>query len=198
MGKRGWIIVSVALFIACCVLGGFLYSRTELCNSLLADKADLQQENLALQAELDTANDKNVSLQSELDTLQEDYDRVNSEYISLSNEYSRVSAELVDANGLIAAFQSVCPPRHFTSRAELQNWRNEAGIIPYNSNIYSWCEQLQEKALEDGFIVSVSSYYDYDDFAWYTCCLATAGDSVYSFYPDEFTLYYEREVILWY
>ena len=71
-------------------------------------------------------------------------------------EYDELEAELND-------LKEVCPPRDFSSIAELEDWLSdndisEEPITQYADEWYRKALRIQEDALEDGYIVSA----DYD------------------------------------
>ena len=86
---------------------------------------------------------------SEYETLQTDYDELNA-------NYAAVGAEL-------AEIKEVYPPRDFSSLSQLQDWLlandvSEKPTTTYADDWYGRALELQEDALEDGYVVSA----DYD------------------------------------
>jgi len=184
-----WLIGLVAVCLSMIPLAG--------CMGVSQSKYEaLQAEYEALEAEHATLVDENTGLKGQLELVQSNLTNLQADYEAVQSDLTNLQTDYEAANEELAAIKEVYPPRNFNSRTELVEWREGVGILDY-TDIYRGCEKLQEIALSDGYILSVSTFYDYYDEIWYTACLATAGDSIYSLYPDELGLYYEREVILY-
>ncbi len=113
------------------------------------------------QADLDAARAEATSLQSQLSSLQSNYD---------------------DASSDLAAIQEVYPPRHFTSATELRQWlaANTISDMPVTEIAETLVDrtlQLQEAALEDGYIISLDIDEDPDFF--YVNALALIGSLIW-------------------
>ena len=113
------------------------------------------------QADLDAALAEATSLQSQLSSLQSDYE---------------------DASSDLAAIQEVYPPRHFTSATELRQWlaANDISDMPATELAETLVDrtlQLQEAALEDGYIMSLDIDEDPDFF--YVNALALIGGLIW-------------------
>ena len=80
------------------------------------------------------------------------------------------------------------PPRHFYDRAELNIWRQSVGIVGVNMNYVDGIMQLQQIALEDGYIVSIDLDWDESTDYWGVSLTALAGDGFYVIYPDDLTV----------
>lgn len=113
------------------------------------------------QADLDAALAETTSLQSQLSSLQSDYDATSSD---------------------LTAIQEVYPPRHFTSATELRQWlaANDISDMPATELAETLVDrtlQLQEAALEDGYIISLDIDEDPDFF--YVNALALIGGLIW-------------------
>lgn len=124
-----------------------------------------QPELQRLQAELETLYEENAGLESEMESLQLEYDDLNSRYDELENQSESISNEL-------SQLQETCPPREFSSLTELRDWlqNNEISEIPASIYAEDWMArayQLQEDALNDGYIVSVDYDYEVEEDSYY-------------------------------
>ena len=97
-------------------------------------------------------------------------------------EYEALEAEL---DGI----KEVCPPKDFSSIAELEDWLStndvsEEPITEYADEWYRKALKIQEDALEDGYIVS-ADYDIWDDGETATVwCVAIARGRVFFWDPE--------------
>ena len=161
MKRFNWLLVALAVLCVSMVLLTGCVPRSAY-DELQAEHTALVEENSNLQAEIE-------KVQSDLTDLQAAYDALVAEHEAINEE--------------LAEIKKVYPLRNFDSVEELIEWRESVGVLDFTA-LYQGCQKLQELALNDGYIVSVSTYWHQQDQIWYTCCLAVAGDSLYSFYPD--------------
>ncbi len=146
---------------------------------LLAGCGVPQADYDALQADYNALNADNDALQADYNALNADNDALQADYDALYTNYVAVEAELAD-------IQQVYPPRDFESRQELVDWRNGAGIFD-TINPTDDCRSLQQVALRDGYIVSVSTGLELDSPVG---CRAIAGDSFYQLLPWELGVFW--------
>jgi len=116
------------------------------------------------------------ALQADYDALNADNDALQADYDELYTNYAAVEAELAD-------IQQVYPPRDFATRQALVEWRNTAGIFD-TPNPLDDCRSLQQIALQDGYIVSISVGLEELTYG----CRAIAGDSIYQILPWELSV----------
>lgn len=105
-----------------------------------------------------------------------------SEYEALNADYEAVSQELTEIKG-------VYPPKDFSSLSELRDWlmANDVSEKPITTNAEDWygrALEIQEDALEDGYIVSVD--YDYfeetDDYSIW--CITIINGDIWVWDPE--------------
>ena len=98
-----------------------------------------------------------------------------SEYEALQADYEAVNNELTE-------IKEVYPPRDFSSLSELQDWLlvNDVSEKPTTTSAEDWygrALEIQEDALEDGYIVSVDyDYYEETDDYGIWCVTIINGD----------------------
>ena len=121
------------------------------------------------------------ALQADYQALQAELDGVQSDLASLQADYDALSADYQTANQELDELKEVYPPRYFTDYNELEDWVDEHCPIIYSPyNIFKKHMELQEKALADGYVLSVFTEYDMTGI---TSCVV-AGDSVYYIWLD--------------
>ena len=130
----------------------------------------------------DTVVDERNALQAQVTSLQKDLDKAKSDLDAAQGQKQGDSAEL-------AEIKKIYPPREFSSKKELRDWifENDVSDRPdtlYASDWYSYALDVQDDALEDGYIVSawIDWYPDDDDF--YVLCSAVVKGNVYMWDPE--------------
>ena len=108
---------------------------------------------------------------------------------ALQAKVTSLQKELDTAKAELAEIKKVYPPREFSSKTELRDWifKNDVSDRPdtlYASDWYSYALDIQDDALEDGYIVSawIDWYPDDDDF--YVQCTAIVEGTVYMWDPE--------------
>ena len=107
--------------------------------------------------------------QADLDAAVTERDAAKAEVTSLQSQVSSLQSEYNQASSDLAAIQEVYPPRHFTSATELRQWlaANAISEMPATEMAETLVDrtlQLQEAALEDGYIISMNLQEDFDFF----------------------------------
>ena len=93
---------------------------------------------------------------------QSDYDALMAQKNALENERATLQSELNE-------MKRSCPPREFSSRTELEEWlyNNDVSEKPEASYVDSWFAkalEIQDDALQDGYIISADyDYFEADD-----------------------------------
>ncbi len=120
---------------------------------------------------------------------QDYHDTVVDERNALKTQVTSLQKDLDKAKSDLDAAQSLSPPREFSSKTELRDWifENDVSDRPdtlYASDWYSYALDVQDDALEDGYIVSawIDWYLDDDDF--YVLCSAVVEGNVYMWDPE--------------
>jgi hypothetical protein len=162
----------------CLLVGGIL-----LLVSLLFVGCGVPQEDYdAVVAERDSAQAELQSVKTELSASQ-------AKVSELTSSVEKQAAELETINAELVHIKEVYPPRHFNTVKELQDWLNEndASERPASTTVeaaYSKALEIQQDALEDGFIVSAWIDYYFDEGTFYVNCTAVAGGVVWMWSPD--------------
>ena len=104
------------------------------------------------------------------------------DYDELNAEYGAVEAEL-------AEIKEVYPPRDFSSLRELQDWlrANDVSERPASTtaeHLYSKALEIQENALEDGYIVSADIDYDSETELFYVACVTIIDGDIWAWDPE--------------
>ena len=106
-------------------------------------------------------------------------------------EYDAVKQEL-------AEIKEVYPPRYFSSGTELQSWLAEDNISDRSSADavvwYANAQELQKRALEDGYIINAFMWDNLDGTYSIYCDAVTEDDSLYWWDPETDDIYYELDV----
>ena len=171
-------IFLVLLVIGAGVLGSMLMGASDKYDTLEA------QHTTTVDA-LNQANEVVAESNSTISDLEDDISDLDNQVGSLTAENSDLQDELDDIN-------EVFPPRNFYSYSELNNWVISNGVsgYPYASTIKGWYTkgmELQQDALNDGYIVSVD--IDTDSSGSVVWCVAVIGDTMYYWDPELTDLY---------
>ncbi len=94
------------------------------------------------------------------------YEALSDQVATLQQEKADLEAKNAKLQADLDALNKVYPPRDFSSLEELQNWllANDVSDRPETTSAERWYSkalEMQEDALEDGYIVSAD--YDYDE-----------------------------------
>ncbi len=179
--NRRWIVIGVVvlLLIATSLVG--CVSKSEM-EALQAQNANLTQENADLKAELGELE----GVRSDLTKLQADYDALETNYDSLQTDYGVVQNRLSE-------IQKVYPVEKFPDAEALEAWLVAQANPPPSKDAILWLShaiQLQEAALEDGYIINVEiTSTDYRYYA--VLCTAILEDNSYCYWdPETDEIYY--------
>lgn len=177
-GKWGvWFVV--CLLIATAVLGVLLGRKASEYSALTAETRALEKTYDVLSEDYWLLEADWSDLEDEFEELSEEFEDLEAELVEGNEERDALQAELME-------IQDKCPPRHFVSRADLQTWRNQTGVVEAGDLLLS-CELLQDLALRDGYVLSVCLCWD--DYSVYVGCLAKIGASYYGVSPDDLIVY---------
>ena len=174
------------------------------CSDTYQDKYDEALSELhSLQDQYTQLERENDRLQDELNEAQKNAESVEAEYSTLKTENSVITRELEkmkksyeDASQELSALQMAGQPKYFSTSQELESWiqSNAVSDTPIHSNLlksyeaYERCLEIQETALGDGFIISVSveggaENVDYGE-TRSVYCQAETVDGIYWWLPD--------------
>lgn len=137
----------------------------------------------------DSVVDERNTLQVQVTSLQKDLDKAKSDLGAAQGQIKTLQGDYETASAELAEIKKIYPPREFSSKTELRNWifENDVSDRPdtlYASDWYSYALDVQDDALEDGYIVSawIDWYLDDDDF--YVLCSAVVEGNVYMWDPE--------------
>ncbi len=164
MKRPYWLLIGVIVSVLAIVLLAGCVSKSEF-EAVAAEKESLEVEKQSLQAE-------KAALEADKESLQADYSKLTVDYKSANTELAEIKA--------------VYPPRNFSSSHELEEWllANDVSERPASTNVedlYSKALEIQEDALNDGFIVSV--WIDYRIEA--VLCATVIGGGAISMWSPE-------------
>ena len=181
MKRFNWLLIGVIVFsLAVLPLAGCV-SKSEY-EALQAEHASLMQENTSLKSENTGLEAELKAVQSDLTNVQADYDTVKADYDKLNADYEATKKELDEIKELY-------PPRDFSSLRELQDWllANDVSERPAATTaegLYSKALEIQEDALEDGYIISAWIDYYAETQMFYVNCTAVADGYVWMWSPE--------------
>lgn len=144
-----------------------------------------------LQADLDAAQEQNTSLSTQVQQLQSDKNQLQADYDELNADYDEVSQQLAD-------IQEVYPPREFSSSNELQEWlnANAVSVLPPSLSYVDWygrALQLQQDALNDGYIISVDIDYYLEEDALAVWCVTIIDGYMWYWDPTTDEIYQDYD-----
>jgi len=128
--------------------------------------------------------------QSEYDDLLEQYNTIQTEKQELQDEYTALQHQ---CDSKIAQLQD-CENRkvrYFTNRLEIEQWLNDVPKLGVSKDVAEWLEYAlyyQKRALDAGFITSVSYTINDDASVFLTCDVVTEDGWIYYFDPDDCVL----------
>ncbi len=100
------------------------------------------------------------------------------ELAGLQDDYSRLAEEMAEVS-------NAYPPKHFSDRFELVEWRKKVGVIDSSSSWVDACLGLQHIGLLDGYKISI----DLDETELGMSLTVIAGGYFFQIYPDELDVY---------
>ncbi|HEY4711917.1 MAG TPA: hypothetical protein VIH69_04470 [Dehalococcoidia bacterium] len=120
------------------------------------------------------------------------------ELTSTETELASTEAELASTEAELAEIEEVYPPGYFSSATELQNWlatddisdRSSADAVLWYAN----AQELQERALEDGYIINAYIWDNLDGTYSVYCDAVTEDNSLYWWDPETDNIYYALDV----
>ncbi|MFC1873673.1 hypothetical protein ACFLYX_00030 [Chloroflexota bacterium] len=186
-----WQVLNVILLLMVLLLAGCAPKENydTLVTQIIETEERLQSVKTSLniaQADLKTARSEIEAFQSEIETY---HNEINS--LSKQIEYlSAANIEINEARTELREIKMVYPPRHFYTMQELQDWLLENSVSDrplvsvYDNlrveNIYAKTLDLQEDALNDGYIVSTFIYYEELVNYYRVLCSAVADGTIYT------------------
>jgi outer membrane murein-binding lipoprotein Lpp len=126
-----------------------------------------------------------------------EHEALQAEYATLQSDLTDLQADYEAASEELAEIKEVYPPRDFSSLSELQDWLlandvSERPAATIAETLYSKALEIQEDALEDGYIVSAEVYYDETTELFYIDCTTIINGDLWWWDPET------DEPIQWY
>jgi len=199
---KAWLVISVFTLLISLLLVGCTVSQEKYDTlAIQLDKAEekLQSVNAALelaQVKLETAQSEIEMYQSRVESISEQKEWLVDAHTELTKENHSLKEELGE-------IKLVYPPRHFYNMEELQEWlsKNNVSDRPASmthEDLYAKTLDLQEDALNDGYIIS--AWIDYNKYTDYyrILCSAVADGTIYMWNveSDELTNFSEASGLL--
>ena len=160
-----------------------------LASSLVVGCGIPQEEYDAVLAERDAAQAEVESLKSDLATVEGNLATAEGDLATVQSQISSLQSDLTAVQKELAEIKEVYPARHFNTIQELQGWltANDVSDRPMATTAeatYSKALEIQQDALEDGYIVSAWIDYYPDEESFYLNCTAVAGGVVWMWNPE--------------
>jgi hypothetical protein len=120
------------------------------------------------------------------------------ELTSTETDLASTEADLASTEAELAEIEEVYPPGYFASATELQNWLATDDISDRSSTDavlwYASAQELQERALEDGYIINAYIWDNLDGTYSVYCDAVTEDNSLYWWDPETDDIYYALDV----
>ena len=168
--------------------------------SLKTEKESLESDYSKLSTQCEGLQAEKTALMAEKESLKADYSQLKTENEAVTEELLKTRKSYNDIYQELSALQVACPPKYFSTSQELKSWIQSNAIsdtpIHYflltSYEAYQRCLEIQEIALRDGYIISVSlesgpipednpNYYGTSRSVY---CQAETGDGIYWWLPD--------------
>ena len=204
------VMVTVAMLTVSCVpqgkydvlMGEYDAAQAEI-TSLSGDLATAQDKALKLEGDLSAEQSKTAKLESDLEAEKSKTEKLEGDLSAEQSKAAKLESDVAAAQSTVSGLKSslagvqskldeinkVYPPRHFSTLQKLQDWLNENGVSDrapseFAEDLYKKALDIQEAALEDGYIIS--AYVDYypDEELFVVLCEAVADGYVYAWDPE--------------
>lgn len=178
----GMVLVMVALLLPACGI------PQEDYDAVVAERDTAQADASSLQSKLDDAERELATAKSDLAAAQSQIESLESDVSSANSRASSANSKLEAANSELSAIKEVYPPRDFSSLSELQDWLlkndvSERSPAEFAETLYMKALEIQEAALNDGYIVSAD--IDYDPATGYTvACVTIINGDLWVWHPE--------------
>lgn len=120
------------------------------------------------------------------------------ELASTEADLASTETDLASTEAELAEIQEVYPPGYFSSATELQNWLATDDISDRSSVDavlwYANAQELQKRALEDGYIINAYIWDNLDGTYNVYCDAVTEDNSLYWWDPETDDIYYALDV----
>jgi chromosome segregation ATPase len=163
--------------------------------SLQSDITEAENQIDSLEGDLAGVESELADVESELGTVKEERDKVQgdlssarSRISSLQGEVSSLKSDLGATSAELDEIKEVYPPREFSTTNELRDWLMENDVSDRPAaenaeNLYLRALEIQEDALEDGYIIS--AWIDYEGERIFSiACTAVVNGEVWVWGPS--------------
>lgn len=150
----------------------------------------IQSELESIQSEFQSAKDELDTKISELQSIKDELDTKTSELNSAKSQLDSSEAELNKVKDELSEIKEVYPARHFNSYSELRDWlrSNDVSERSPMTDAETWFEKaldIQEAALEDGYIVSACIDWDPEQDLFYVWSIAIVDGDIWIWDPED-------------
>ena len=154
-------------------------------NELASTQSEVSDLTLDLeksQNELQSVKDILASAQSEISELTSNLEKN-------QNDLVLTQDELKDTKEKLATIENVYPPREFSSATELKEWLrtnniSERSTSPNAESLYAKALELQEDALNNGYIISVDVDTSETMDVYYISCVTCINGYLWAWDPE--------------
>jgi hypothetical protein len=192
--KIGFLALTIFLSLSWLLMGCGI--SQESYDKVAAQLDAAQRETQSVKTQLESSQSKVSELTSNLEKSQTE---LQSNKAELGSSQSKVSelisnlennqTELDSAKEKLASIEKVYPPRQFSSSKELKEWLsiNDKSEKPFRvgaEGLYSLALELQEDALNDGYIISVDVDPAERVNQWYITCVTCINGELWAWSPE--------------
>ena len=170
-------------------LTGDLATEQDKSAKLESDLSAEQSKTTKLEGDLATEQGKTAKLEGDLATEQGKSAKLGSDLMAANSRASSLQSDLSEVQSKLTEINKVYPPRHFSSMNELHDWLVSNDVSDRSGSttaedVYAKALDIQEDALQDGYIVSAWIDYYAEEEMFYVLCTAVAGGNVYMWDPE--------------
>lgn len=156
---------------------------------LQGDLGEAEDEIESLEKDLEATQSELTTVEEERDKSQSDLEASQSRVSSLQSQVSSLSSDYKAASDELAEIKEVYPLGEFSSVTELRDWLalNDVSERPSATNaegLYLKALDIQEDAMNDGYIISASINYAPAEDMFYIACLAVIDGYVWGWGPE--------------
>jgi myosin heavy subunit len=179
--KKEWFVIGIMFSLVPWLMMGCGISQ-ESYDTVVAQLNTAQQETQSVKTQLEASQSKVSELTSNLEKSQDELQLAQTNLKSTQDELDSTEEKL-------ASIEKVYPPRQFSSSTELKEWlkTNDKSEKPFRAGVeglYSLALELQEDALNDGYIISVDVDPTERANVWYITCVTCINGELWAWSPE--------------
>jgi len=120
------------------------------------------------------------------------------DYDELADKVSKLETQKAEQASMIESLTKQLIeviPIYFENRTAIENWLKSVHNLGVSKDVTQWYQYAfyyQQKAIESGYIISVSYTVDEDEYVNITCDIVTQDGWIYYFDPDDLELHDTR------